>query len=494
MQPFLAMAAVPDAGAPPRGRRRPGTGTEVTIGVDIGTTAVKAVAVDGRGRICARARICHQVHAADRDTFEHDVCAAWQQGPRRAVAELGAAGVAGVGLGIAACVPSITVLDDDLVPLSSGILYGDARGRSGVVPDPVPLTPLDVREGAAFLGWAAKHWPGARAYWPAQAVAAVALGGPPVIDIFTAMAYFPVFNGMGWDPGWLADLGITPEQLPQVSPEFGGPAGHLPAGAPAGNARPAVLAAGGVDVVAEQVTVSLCTPGEVHVLCGTTLVTWAVVNDNGDVPGLWRIPHSSPGLALMGGPSNAGGLFLNWAGRLASTRPRGGTVRPDRVPLWIPYVRGERTPLHDTSLRASLHDLDLTHDAAAMRRAAYEAAGFVIRRKLELAGCVPTRIVATGGGVRDRAWMQAIADCTRTMVVRSAIPESAALGMAWLARMAAGLESSVADATRWFRAQQPVYPDERWMTACDRRYERFRALNDVPPPPVPAGSGAISPG
>ena len=58
-------------------------------------------------------------------------------------------------------------------------------------------------------------------------------------------------------------------------------------------------------------------------MCGTTLLTWAVMPDEGDVPGLWRFPHLRPGLCLLGGPSNAGGLFLGWA-RACSAAPAPG--------------------------------------------------------------------------------------------------------------------------------------------------------------------------
>jgi xylulokinase len=486
------MSLVPDVRKPrrlgpaqaPRHHHR--GGIEITIGVDVGTTAVKAVAVDAEGGVRARARVPVPVHVIESDSFEHDAAVAWQKAPLQAVAALGAVADAAVGFGIAACVPSLVALDDDLLPLSPGLLYGDRRGRgaTGTGPAPFPRNPLDVHEGESFLSWAARRWPEARAYWPAQAVAAAALGAPPVIDIFTALSFFPVFNGFHWDPARLASLGITEDQLPSVVAEVGTPAGVLAAGSPVGNRRPAALVASGVDVVAEQVTVGLTKPGEAHVMCGATLITWAVVPDNGDVPGLWRIPHPRPGLCLLGGPSDTGGMFLGWAQRLASTRPHMNPAHPDRVPLWIPYVRGERAPLHDASLRASLHGLDLTHDAMALRRAAYEAVGFVVRRHLDLAGSTPTRIVATGGGVRDREWMQALADCTGAVVVRSTVPEGAAVGMAWLARMAAGLESSLTDAHRWFHAQRPVYPDERWMEACFRRYERFCAITADHLPPL----------
>ena len=66
--------------------------------------------------------------------------------------------------------------------------------------------------------------------------------------------------------------------------------------------------------------------------------------------------------------------------------PPDAAVAPGDLPVWLPYVRGERTPLHRRDLRASLHDAALHHDAAHLLRAAYEAAGFVVRHHLDLAG------------------------------------------------------------------------------------------------------------
>src|SRR5258707_1231411 len=80
--------------------------------------------------------------------------------------------------------------------------------------------------------------------------------------------------------------------------------------------------------------------------------------------------------------------------------------------VWSPYVRGERTPYHDPDRRAVLDGLNLAHDAASVRRAAYEASGFVVRQLIELGGSPVARIVATGGGTRVKPWMRAIADAT----------------------------------------------------------------------------------
>ena len=178
---------------------------------------------------------------------------------------------------------------------------------------------------------------------------------------------------------------------------------------------------------------------------------WAVIDDWVEVPGLWTVPHTVAGKVLVGGPSNAGALFVDWARALLSqgahlpARRRRSAVGPGdpeplrrgdpaAVPVWTPYLRGERAPFHDTSLRAGLHDLDITHDAAAGERGAYEASGFVVRNMLDRAGITARRIVASGGGTQVLPWMQAMADASGLPVDTVAVPEGAALGAAYVAR------------------------------------------------------------
>jgi xylulokinase len=69
--------------------------------------------------------------------------------------------------------------------------------------------------------------------------------------------------------------------------------------------------------------------------------------------------------------------------------------------------------------------------------------------------------------------MQALADCTALPVHVGAVPEGGALGAAFLARLAAGLESSMNDAPRWARTSHVVEPDPKWATAVADRYARF---------------------
>jgi len=433
---------------------------QVTIGVDIGTTAVKAVAADEDGRVVARTRIPHQLRVPAPDRLEHDADEAWRRGPLTALQHLGRPDALAVA--VSAMVPSLTAVDAGGKPISPGLLYGDGRGRTEAQAAGVFM----AGEAAEFLRWTAGEAPGAAGYWPAPAVANHALAGKAVIDYATASTCFPLFDGAGWSEKTCADCGTTIDRLPAVE-MMGAAAGQV-------SGADTVLAAGAIDAFCEQLVTDAGHDGDVVVLCGTTLIVWATVREERHVPGLWTIPHLAGETSQIGGASNAGGLFLGWVDRLVVQDD--STTDPGRVPVWSPYVRGERTPLHDPDRRAVLDGLDLTHDAASVRRAAYEASAFVVKQLIELAGVSASRIVATGGGTRVQPWMQAIADATGLPVQVSGVAEGAALGAAFLARMAVGLESSMTDAARWASIERVVNPDPAWASAMADRYGRFLEL------------------
>ena len=75
--------------------------------------------------------------------------------------------------------------------------------------------------------------------------------------------------------------------------------------------------------------------------------------------------------------------------------------------------------------------------------------------------------------------MQALADATNLPVDITDVPEGAAKGAAWMARIAAGLESNdLAEARRWARTGPRVEPRPEWAEAANRRYPRRRAACD----------------
>jgi xylulokinase len=169
-------------------------GSEVTVGIDIGTSSVKAVAVDADGHVLARARVPHEVHSATDGEFAHDVDVAWRQGALAALAEV--AGSPAVvdrtiaGVEVSAMVPSLGAVDEDGHSVGPGLIYGDHRGHD---PDYEPAYSGDSGEVATFLGWHAREAPEASGYWSAQAVANHALCGEGAIGVGAAMTGLLVF-------------------------------------------------------------------------------------------------------------------------------------------------------------------------------------------------------------------------------------------------------------------------------------------------------------
>jgi xylulokinase len=369
------------------------------------------------------------------------------------------------GVNVAAMVPSLAAVGADGIPVSDGLLYGDARGAGG---DPTK-NPSESGELVRFLAWLAGNYPDAAGYWPAQAVANHALCGVGAIDTVVAMTTLPLFDFTGWDDAVAKEAGLADvAKLPALIPGLGAIGTVAAAGG-------APLGPGTIDAYAEQLVAGADEVGDVLVIMGATLITWAVVPDWVEIPGLWTIPHTAPGLVLVGGPSNAGGLFVNWVRRLLGTDAEAVDERSP-VPVWQPHPRGERVPLHDPGRRASLHGLDIAMGPASVWRAAYEASAFTVRHILERAGAPARRIVATGGGSNDDLWLQAMADGTGLPVDAVAVPEGGALGAAYLARVTAGLEADATGAGRWAATRTRFDARPAARVAATARFERFQEL------------------
>ena len=189
--------------------------------MDVGTTSVKAVAVDAEGAVVARTRVAHRVGTPSAELLEHDVAQAWRRGPRRAFAAVSAEldGPA-AGVVVTSMVPSITAVDRRGTPLLPGLLYGDERAADRRLSD--EGADVDQRQsaeryqGRRMLEWAVGECPGAKGYWNCQAVATHALSGVPAVDQATATSFGGLYEGGRWDKEALHDLGLGEAQLPVV--------------------------------------------------------------------------------------------------------------------------------------------------------------------------------------------------------------------------------------------------------------------------------------
>ncbi len=205
---------------------------QVTVGVDIGTTSVKALAVDQHGAVVAHSRVPHKVLAPEPDVLRHDAGRAWRTGPKKAYAAV-AAQVAEAGLGeiagvaVASMVPSLTAVTRRGLPLLPGLLYGDLEGRppESQAGDGLPTGTMLDAEG--FMRWAVAEAPEAAGYWPCQAVATHALAGVPAIDTGVTASMGALHHWGKWNEPLLTSMGVRTSQMPEVVPMCA-PGGTLP--------------------------------------------------------------------------------------------------------------------------------------------------------------------------------------------------------------------------------------------------------------------------
>ncbi len=453
---------------------------------------MKAIAALDDGSVIARSLVRHRLVTSSGGAFEHDARESWIDGPLAAyqgiVDQINNSPYANLpirGTCVAAMAPSMCAVDAKGMPVSPGILYGDYRGRDYYA----GASPISG-EARGFLGSLIESYPDAHAYWPAQAVANYALAGTAVIDSFTAIAHGPLSNGTCWNEDLLTDMGIELSRMAAIKPA-GQAVGSLLSGIysatetegrHSAETDTVVLASGLVDELGEQMAAGELSDGDVLVVLGSTLIVWKRLPFWKEVEGLWSVPdlfNLDTG-CLIGGASNAGGIFIDWvidhllAGNRRKTYSR--DLDAYSVPVWSPYPRGERTPLHDFSKRAAISGLGLEHGSDELVRAAYEASGFTVRRMIEMSGYGASRVLATGGGVNSDEWLQALADCTGLPVEVVANPEGAALGAAFMARIACGIEPSGALPDHWQRLDRAVDPDPAWLEPCSQRYEVFMDL------------------
>ncbi len=208
------------------------------------------------------------------------------------------------GVVVTSMVPSITAVDRRGTPLLPGLLYGDARAAGDADPE-ADGQASERYQGRRMLTWAVGERPGATGYWNCQATATHALTGVPAVDQATATSFGGLYEGGRWNKEALHDLGVDEAQLPVVG-GMGQGLGTVPD-------SPTVFAGGSIDAFCEQIVAGANRPGDVLVIFGATLIVWVVAEEWRDVPGLTTLPTMTAGQIMIGGPSNAGALFADWA-------------------------------------------------------------------------------------------------------------------------------------------------------------------------------------
>jgi xylulokinase len=449
------------------------------LGIDVSTTATKAVLVDEAGAVVGIG-IAEYGFDVPRPLWSEQEPALWTDGAVAAVRQvLASSGVSGddvAAIGLTGQMHGLVLLDAADRVLRPAILWNDQRTahacdeiRSAVgATRLIELTGNDAVTGltAPKLVWVRDHEP---EVW--GRVAHVLLPKDYVRLWLTGEHALDKADGSGtllfdlaardWSPEVLAALRIPREWLP---PTFEGPAATgvvtTAAAAATGLRAGTPVVAGGGDQSANAVGVGALDPGTVALSLGTSGVVFAATTSP------LRDPHGRVHAFCHAVPArwHLMSVMLSAAGSLRWLRDTlaPGTGYPELVEpaaavppgaegMWfLPYLSGERSPHPDPLARGAFVGLTLAHDQRHFVRAVLEGVAFGLRDGLDLmvaAGMpAPVEVRASGGGLASPTWRQILADVLEAEISTVTTTEGAAYGAALLATPAAGWFSTVDEA------------------------------------------------
>lgn len=493
---------------------------DLYVGVDAGSSVMKAVAFDASGRLVSRAHERTPLSRPGGGRVEADPEQAWAtlcRVLRKVAADAESHGRI-AGLGLAGAMVGAWVVDGQGRTLRPGINWEDCRAQplidgmrrenprllsdifavSGSVMQQgctLPVTAALFREepevmsrAAAVLGY--KDWLRLR------------LTGRVATDASEAAVAPGDARSQARSAGLIGLFGLErhvhlfPEVLPSAAI-----AGTVTAEAAAATGLPEGLpvAAGAGDVIANVIGAGGLRAGALTGLLGTTcmigLCADEPVFEPPDLGLLFSLPerHWFRAMVNVAGTLNldwaAALLFPHFAGRgdilaliepLAAAQPVGS-----QGVVYLPYLSesGIIAPVADTSARAQFAGLMPFHGREAMIRAVYEGVTFSIADLCDLLGPPPdTPLVLTGGGARSTFWCRMIAEVTGRKVVVPEGEEFGARGAALLAATALGRFPSVTEASAAVSREGATFArtgdqDAAWRSARRRFLEaRDRAL------------------
>ena len=474
------------------------------IGIDIGTTSVKSVLVDGAGDLVGSASAALAVSRPYPGWSEQDPNA-WWDAVATTMDQLCAAqpeAMAQVeGIGLSGQMHGATLLDADGRVLRPAILWNDGRSAAecreieAACPEARALTGNIAMPGftAPKLLWVRRHEPDifsqtAKVLLPKDYVR-FHLTGAYVSDMSDAAGtYWLDVARRDWADPLLAATGLDRSHMPTLA-EGTDPTGTLKPELCQrwGIARAPVVAGGAGDNAASACGIGAVTPGSAFLSLGTSGVLF--VSNAAFAPNtagaVHTFCHALPNTWHQMGVILSATDSLNWLSRVLETpaptlaESLGGAVTAPSPVTFLPYLSGERTPWNDADARGVFVGLSQSTDRGALAQAVLEGVAFAFRdclRVLGDAGTEVTRAFAVGGGANSRLWLQIMASVLdRPLDLGAEADVGASLGAARLGMAAA----RGGDPTRFMRPPRidaTIDPDPTLVPLYAERYARYRQL------------------
>jgi len=471
------------------------------LGIDLGTSGLRALLVDGGGRPIGSTERHYPVSHPHSGWSEQDP-ADWIAALEGAVSELRGRHpefLALRGIGVAGHMHGATLLDDHDRVIRPCILWNDTRSheqaaRLDAVPGFRELSGNIVFPGftAPKLEWVREHEPEnhariARVLLPA-AFLNLYLTGDHVTDMSDAAGTSWLDTGArDWSDALLEAGHMRRGQMPRLV-EGSAPAGLLRGDLAQawGLSRPVAVAGGAGDNAAAACGIGAMAEGQGFVSLGTSGVLLAARDGYRPAPAtaLHTFCHAVPDTWYQMGVMLSATDSLNWLARIAGARPAdltaglGDTLRQPGAVRFLPYLSGERTPHNDAVIRGAFTGLGSETTRDDLTRAVLEGVAFGLRdshEALKATGARLERIMAIGGGARSRYWLKVIATALDVTLTLPADGEfGAALGAARLGMAAAGA-GGIRDIMTPPEVVEEIAPDAALRGRFDAAYQAFRA-------------------
>lgn len=493
--------------------------TDLLIGLDVGTSGVKALLIDASGQVLAR-ELREYPLSSPKPNWAEQNPQDWVDASIDALTALANAVPSQgqlKGIGLTGQMHGSVFLDKDAKVLRPALLWCDQRtarqcetitekagGEAALVQ--MVSNPALTGFTAPKILWLRDEEPALykrldKVLLPKDYIRFV-LTGEFATDVSDASGtlLFDVKN-RNWHQGLLSKLELDSTLMPEAfeGPEITGTLTRamaektgLPAGIP--------VMAGGGDQAAGGVGCGIVRPGTLSSALGTSGVVFAfsesvTVDPKGRVhtfchavPGKWHV---------MGVMLSAGGA-LQWYRNLfcqeeiKEAREKGIdpyeliTAAAEEVMagseglLFLPYLTGERTPHKDPDAKGVFTGFSLRHTKGHMARAVLEGVAYGMRDSLDIMRemGVPLNLSrASGGGARSQLWRQILADTGRVSIARLEVDEGPALGAAILAGVGAGTFTSVEEACdALIREKDILHPQEDQAQRYDGYHAEFQAV------------------
>ena len=480
-----------------------------TLGIDIGTFESKGVLVDSNGGIIATAAKAHKMIVPRPGWAEHRAEEDWWDDfTFIARAILDQAGVAPGDIKAVACSaigPCMLPVDAAGAPLMNAVLYGvDGRAEREVaelttrIGEDVLLdrcgNALTSQSVGPKILWLKRHRPEiyrkTARILTSTSYLVFRLTGEYVIDHYTAANFSPLYvvDKLDWSSE-LADDIIGLEKLPGLAWSAGIAGGITPQAArETGLAEGTPVTTGTVDAAAEALSVGVTHPGDMMLMYGSTIFIIALTDGRVRDRRLWYAPWLFEGQhASMAGLATSGTLThwfrdqmardLDPEAAFALLAEEAQASEPGANGLiFLPYFSGERTPIHDPFAKGSFFGLNLTHTRGDLYRAVLEGIAHGTNHVVETyrdVGQEPVRLLAVGGGTKNRIWCQATSDIAGIDQILCERTIGACYGDAFLAAVATG-DAEVDDIAVWNPVTSTIRAEASEVH--QRRYRLFRRL------------------